>query len=303
MANDKVLSIRADAETIDRLNTLADQSGMKKAEILPALISAYEADRVRDAIPERAADLDNMRSLMQQMEHAFVASFEFAANTEARVRVEFQSRIESNEQAIAGLKEKAQQAETKATEKIEEAKRLQAERDQLADELSKAQELLKSKTDSIGGLKAAKESTEHRVIELEKKLAEMPDVEARAKAAEAEVESLKHQMAKAEQEYQKKIWQIRDQEIDARELMRAKLIKKLDENAERYNTMQKQLTDALNEARRKTAEAEDKARAKMEAALDKAEKRHEAEMSRLLDRIDRIQQEEDKKTEPTDDVE
>ena len=35
----------------------------------------------------------------------------------------------------------------------------------------------------------------------------------------------------------------------------------------------------------------------------KAEKRHEAEMSRLLDRIDRIQQEEDKKTEPTDDVE
>ena len=80
MANDKVLSIRADEETIERLNALADQSGMKKAEILPALISAYEADRVRDAIPERAADLDNMRSLMQQIEHAFVASFEFAAN-------------------------------------------------------------------------------------------------------------------------------------------------------------------------------------------------------------------------------
>ena len=298
MANDKVLSIRADEETIERLNTLADQSGMKKAEILPALISAYEANRVRDAIPERAADLDNMRSLMQQIEHAFVASFEFAANTEARVRVEFQSRIESNEQAIAGLKEKAQQAETKATEKIEEAKR-----DQLADDLAKAQELIQTKTESIDGLKAAKESMERRVIELESKLSEMPDVEARAKAAEAEVESLKHQMAKAEQEYQKKIWQIRDQEIDARELMRAKLIKKLDENAERYNTMQKQLTDALNEARRKTAEAEDKARAKMEAALDKAEKRHEAEMSRLLDRIDRIQQEEDKKTGPTDDVE
>lgn len=303
MANDKVLSIRADAETIDRLNTLADQSGMKKAEILPALISAYEADRVRDAIPERAADLDNMRSLMQQMEHAFVASFEFAANTEARIRVEFQNRIESNEQAIASLKEAtAKSKEEASTAKIEAAAMAEA-RDRLADELSKAQELLKSKTDSIGGLKAAKESTEHRVIELEKKLAEMPDVEARAKAAEAEVESLKHQMAKAEQEYQKKIWQIRDQEIDARELMRAKLIKKLDENAERYNTMQKQLTDALNEARRKTAEAEDKARAKMEAALDKAEKRHEAEMSRLLDRIDRIQQEEDKKTEPTDDVE
>ena len=34
MANDKVLSIRADEETIERLNALADQSGMKKAEIL-----------------------------------------------------------------------------------------------------------------------------------------------------------------------------------------------------------------------------------------------------------------------------
>lgn len=109
-------------------------------------------------------------------------------------------------------------------------------------------------------------------------------------------------MADAEQEYQKKLWQLRETETSAREQLRSRLIKKLDEASDRYDTMQKQLTDALNEARRKTAETEDNARAKMEAALDKAEQRHEAEMSRLLDRIDRLRQE-DKKTEKADDGE
>ena len=302
MANDKVLSIRADEETIERLNALADQSGMKKAEILPALISAYEADRVRDAIPERAADLDNMRSLMQQIEHAFVASFEFAANTEARVRLEFQNRIESNEQAIASLKEAtAKSKEEASTAKIEAAAMAEA-RDRLADELSKAQELIQTKTESIDGLKAAKESMEHRVIELEAKLTEIPDVEKRAKAAEAKVESLKRQMADSEQEYQKKLWQLRDTETSAREQLRSRLIKKLDEASDRYNTMQKQLTDALAKERARANEAEVKAREKMEAVLDKAEQRHEAEMSRLLDRIDRTRQEE-KKAEQADDGE
>lgn len=288
MANDKVFSARADEATIEKMNQIAEESGMKKAEILPALIAAWEANTIREALPGRATEIDNVHNLLIQIEHAYTASLELNVNAENRIRTEFEARISSSEQAVASLKEAVVKAQEKATASNTEIKAMKEARDHMAEELAKANDIIKTKTETIDGLKATKESMEHRIVELEKKLSGVPDVEVRAKAAEAEVENLKRQVAKAEQEYQKKIWQIRDQEIDARELMRSKLIKKLDENAERYNIMQKQLSDALNRERQKTRAAEDNARAKMEAALDKAEKRHEAEMSRLLDRIDRL---------------
>lgn len=288
MANDKVFSARADEATIEKMNQIAEESGMKKAEILPALIAAWEANTIREALPGRATEIDNVHNLLIQIEHVYTASLELNVNAENRIRTEFEARISSSEQAVASLKEAVVKAQEKATASNTEIKAMKEVRDHMAEELAKANDIIKTKTETIDGLKATKESMEHRIVELEKKLSGVPDVEVRAKAAEAEVENLKRQVAKAEQEYQKKIWQIRDQEIDARELMRSKLIKKLDENAERYNIMQKQLSDALNRERQKTRAAEDNARAKMEAALDKAEKRHEAEMSRLLDRIDRL---------------
>ena len=49
MANDKVLSIRADDDTIERLNAIAEQSGMKKNELLTALMETYEAERIRSS--------------------------------------------------------------------------------------------------------------------------------------------------------------------------------------------------------------------------------------------------------------
>ena len=66
MANDKVFSARADEETIDRLNELAEKTGMKKAEILPALLNAWEANRVREALPGRTTEIDNFHNLLQQ---------------------------------------------------------------------------------------------------------------------------------------------------------------------------------------------------------------------------------------------
>lgn len=291
MANDKVLSIRADDDTIERLNAIAEQSGMKKNELLTALMETYEAERIRSSVPEHAADLDNLRSMMKKIENAFVAAYDFAGNAEERVRGEVAKQLDIYEQTIGDLKAKMKAAGEKAAESAETIEALQGERDRLADELLQSQKLSATQAESIDGLKAAMESLERRVIELESKIAEMPDVEKRAKDAEAEVESLKRQMADAEQEYEKKLWQVRNQNSDALDVLRDKLTKKLDEAHDQYGAMQRQLTDALNEARRKLAEADDAARAKVDEALAKADARHEAEVTRLLTRIDKINEE------------
>ena len=292
MANEKVFSVRADEATIAKMNQIAEDSGMKKAEILPVLIAAWESNAIREALPGRSTEIDNVHNLLAQIERAYASSLELNLNAENRIRTEYETRLASSDQTIVSLKEAAEIAKSEASAAKAEAEAITKERDQLLTDLAQARELIKTKTESIEGLKAAKESIERHLVEVEAKLSDMPETEERAKAAEAEVESLKRQMSEAEQEHEKKLWNLRNMNADAMNAQREKFTQKLDEFSERYNKLMKDMTAALAEARRKAEQAEDKAREKLEAALEKAEKRHETEIARLLARIEAIDEKE-----------
>lgn len=294
MANEKVFSVRADEATIEKMNQIAEDSGMKKAEILPVLISAWEANAIREALPGRSTEIDNVHNLLAQIERAYTSSLELNINAENRIRTEYEARISSGEQAVASLKEAEAKAKAEAATAKEAVENLSKERDQLLSDLAQAHELIETKTESIEGLKAAKDSIERHLVDVEAKLSAMPDMEERAKTAEATIEDLKRKLAEAEQEHEKKLWELRNLNTDAMNAQRDKFTKKLDEASERYNQLMHQMTAALAEARKNAEKAEDKAREKMEAVLDKAEKRHEAEISRLLAQIELITKKEDK---------
>lgn len=294
MANEKVFSVRADEATIEKMNQIAEDSGMKKAEILPVLISAWEANAIREALPGRSTEIDNVHNLLAQIERAYTSSLELNINAENRIRTEYEARISSGEQAVASLKEAEAKAKADAATAKEAVENLSKERDQLLSDLAQAHELIETKTESIEGLKAAKDSIERHLVDVEAKLSAMPDMEERAKTAEATIEDLKRKLAEAEQEHEKKLWELRNLNTDAMNAQRDKFTKKLDEASERYNQLMHQMTATLAEARKNAEKAEDKAREKMEAVLDKAEKRHEAEISRLLAQIELITKKEDK---------
>lgn len=294
MANEKVFSVRADEATIEKMNQIAEDSGMKKAEILPVLISAWEANAIREALPGRSTEIDNVHNLLAQIERAYTSSLELNINAENRIRTEYEARISSGEQAVASLKEAEAKAKAEAATAKDTVENLSKERDQLLSDLAQAHELIETKTESIEGLKAAKDSIERHLVDVEAKLSAMPDMEERAKTAEATIEDLKRKLAEAEQEHEKKLWELRNLNTDAMNAQRDKFTKKLDEASERYNQLMHQMTAALAEARKNAEKAEDKAREKMEAVLDKAEKRHEAEISRLLAQIELITKKEDK---------
>ncbi len=69
MANDKVFSARADEETIERLNELAEQTGMKKTEVLPALLNALMAPGVDKTLRDGARHVlaDNSSAQVRQL--------------------------------------------------------------------------------------------------------------------------------------------------------------------------------------------------------------------------------------------
>lgn len=270
MANDKVFSVRADEETIERLNGLADESGMKKAEILPALIAAFEANKVRDRLPGRAAELDNLRNLLQQVEHAYVACLEYAANTEQRVRADFLTRIENNEQAVASLKEKAKAAEDKATEATAAAKSLQEERDQLAESLTVEQGKTQEQAERIDELKETKDSLKQERDALKAQIDSIPVIEQRAEAAEAKVKELESEVAKEKAEKEQAI-------LDAK-IRHADEIKAL---TERHNQKQQELKERFDEQNAKLLESLTNTREKYEGLLDAAEARHAKEIERI----------------------
>ena len=103
MANDKVFSVRADDATIAQLDKIAEESGLKKAEIRPVLLTSYATAQAKSILPGRATEIENVGNLLDQIKTAYLASLELNANAEERIRAEFIARIENNEQAMSSL--------------------------------------------------------------------------------------------------------------------------------------------------------------------------------------------------------
>ena len=70
MANDKVFSVRADDATIAQLDKIAEESGLKKAEILPVLLTSYATAQAKSILPGRATEIENVGNLLDQIKTA-----------------------------------------------------------------------------------------------------------------------------------------------------------------------------------------------------------------------------------------
>lgn len=245
MANDKVFSARADEETIERLNELAEKTGMKKAEILPALLNAWEANRVREALPGRTTEIDNFHNLLQQVEKAYTGSLELNVNAENRIRDEYSARIVSNEEAVQALRAQLDKAKAEVAEAKEKAALAEAERAKLAKELAKANEINATLKESLANANAAKESNERRVVDLEWQIKDMPKVKEEAAKATKTIEKLQAEAKEAELRHKTELLEAREKAADEREALRAELAAKAEEAAERAEKRHESALKAL----------------------------------------------------------
>ena len=215
MANDKVFSVRADDATIAQLDKIAEESGLKKAEILPVLLTSYATAQAKSILPGRATEIENVGNLLDQIKTAYLASLELNANAEERIRAEFIARIENNEQAMSSLKEKADAATADAKDAKSALADLTKERDALAKRAEAAEnELAKER-------EAAAEEKDRLVKFNESLQAQVEALKEKAEAATAELQAaaaLEEESAKAKSELQAAIQRAEKAEAEAAEL-------------------------------------------------------------------------------------
>lgn len=245
MANDKVFSARADENTIERLNAVAEQSGMKKSDLLPALLEAYESNCVRQALPGRTTEIDNFHNLISQIERAYTGSLELNVNAENRIREEYEARIISNEEAVQALRAQLE----KAKETVEAAKVAQQEAEAKAKsysaDLARLTENLATVKESLVNANAAKESNERRIIDLEAKLTDLPEIKAKADAAATTISKLEAAAAQAKLDHKQALLDEREKSADEREKLRAAMAAKYEEAAQRNEKLHQEAMQAL----------------------------------------------------------
>ena len=297
MANDKVFSVRTDDETLKKLETLADESGMRKADLLPVLIDCYAREQAKGALPNRSTEIDNVRSLLAQIDHAYLASLELAANADARIREEYAARLATNEQAVASLKEKADKAASEAKEVKDALADTKEERDAEAARADAAEEEL----EKLQG-EAAEEKD--RLLKFNSSLQAQVDVlKEKADAAAAELEAaaaLESENAKIKDELTEVTGRAERAEREADELQ-----KKLDDAKEKANLEATELKGRYDE---KIDNRREKLKNEKEAAVLDARSDGEAQLRSAVaaadekhqERIDKMQAAIDKLTEQRD---
>ena len=207
MADQKPFSVRADQEVIDKYSEIAEAAGLKKSELLPVLLASYSQTQAKAALPGRGTEIENVESLLNQLKDAYLHSLELNVNAEQRIRQEFETRIASNEQAVASLKQKADAAVAKEQEAKAALDAITAERDELkiraenADAaIEKLRDLQEQVTDMREKIEASKAELE-AAAELEKQSADLKSnlkaAEDRAEKSEAEAADLRKKLEDA----------------------------------------------------------------------------------------------------------
>lgn len=151
-----VRSIRASEAVFEKLKEITAASKMNnQGEALTALVHLWEMDQAKNAIPDRATEIDNYRAALQKLENFFLHALEVNMGAEDRIRQEFSGQLEANATTINSL----QNAKKTADKELS----LQKE---------KIEELMTQHNETVKNLTAEKEAKERQAIEFSQKLAD-----------------------------------------------------------------------------------------------------------------------------------
>ncbi|MDE6835019.1 MAG: hypothetical protein K2J39_12365 [Ruminococcus sp.] len=113
MAEQKQLGIRADAETTAKFKAVSEQFP-NAGECLKALLNSHEIENAKEVLPGQSTSIDDFKSHLDSIATAYIGVLDIVANTENRIRQEFQKQLESKDNIISDLQERIRQAEADA---------------------------------------------------------------------------------------------------------------------------------------------------------------------------------------------
>ncbi len=157
MAKDKTLSVRCDEATEQRFTQLAEQSGLPKAMLLPAMMNAYETQQLKERIPGRADDIDSFLTGVKQLSNLYLASVDGALLAKASAKAEWQMEEEAYRKEKAILLQKQDELQKKNEALAKELQKLKEDNDRLFKENEMLKADAKTKTEAMAEIREIKE--------------------------------------------------------------------------------------------------------------------------------------------------
>ena len=184
-------SYRVTDEVADKIVALGKDLGLNQNDVFETLISAYALQQDAVLVPDAAKDIETFISHLRSIQDAYHNIVSINAQTEERIRQEFQRRLENNDKQISDLIEMRE--EQKST--IES---LEAELSDMAKELSATKQSITDTQNKLLDREKSLEDKQTIIDSLAARLPEQAEIDAKMKAMEDEINHLRASLTASE---------------------------------------------------------------------------------------------------------
>ena len=116
----KTTSVRAEEETIEKFDKLAEEYNITKTDLFPQLLEAYQEKKLKEKVPGRADDIDAFRAGLKQIKDLYFSSIDMAVLAKTTGEKELNVELKTKTRTIADLQAKQEELKERIV-KLEEA--------------------------------------------------------------------------------------------------------------------------------------------------------------------------------------
>lgn len=185
-------SYRVDDETAEKIALLAKELGLNQNGVFEVLLSAYELQQDAVIVPEAKKDIENFVSHLRSIQDAYHNIVSINAQTEERVRQEFQRRLDNNDKQIADLIETKEQQKARIDELQDSYKKAEGDLMLRESELAEAKQRVLEREKSLDDKQTIIDS-------LTARLPEQAEIDAKMKSLEKEIQELRSSLTASEE--------------------------------------------------------------------------------------------------------
>ena len=149
----KPLGLRVNDDLATQFRKYADELGVSQEAAFSAMMKLVDIDKLKERVPGRADDIEEFRTLQEQMLTKYLSSVDAAALALNKATEEVSGRLNNQEETITELRAAKKTLEERITKLEETLDNATAENNRLTIEVGKLNDVIKDKDALIQSLK------------------------------------------------------------------------------------------------------------------------------------------------------
>lgn len=151
----KTTSVRAEEETIEKFDKLAEEYNITKTDLFPQLLEAYQEKKLKEKVPGRADDIDAFKAGLKQLNDLYFSSVDMAILAKTTAEQELKVELDTKTRTIADLQAKQDELNERIAKLEEALNTATVENNRLTIEVGKLNDTIKEKDTALRNSQAA----------------------------------------------------------------------------------------------------------------------------------------------------